>query len=78
MCSLPSLILRVQAINADMMLTSLCQKLIADNSKDRERETASISLKTLIQEIKAPHVKSLFVEVVTPHLLTGLVNDKKV
>lgn len=78
MCSLPSLILRVQPIHAEMMLTQLCEKLIADNSKDRERETASIALKTLIQEIKAPPVKAHFVEVVTPHLLKGLVNDKKV
>lgn len=77
-CSLAPLVLRVASHNAEMMFTRLCTKLVSENSKEGEREISSIALKTLIQEVKTAAVRSQFVEVVTPHLLQGLHNCKKV
>eukprot|EP00884_Botryococcus_braunii_P010434 jgi/Botrbrau1/19392/Bobra.0338s0022.1 len=74
---LASFVLRVQPPHAEIMFVRLCEKLVNENSKDSEREISSIALKTLIQEIKTASVRSLFVEVVTPHLLGGLDTCKK-
>jgi hypothetical protein len=75
---LAHLVLRVQPGNSETLFRRLCEKLIAESSKDSEREIASIALKTLIQEIKVSSVRTQFVEVVTPNLLVGLADSKKV
>ncbi len=77
-CSLASLVVRVLPENAENIFSHLCSKLVNESSKDSEREISSITLKTLIQEMKTASVRSQFVEVVTPHLLYGLDSRKKV
>ncbi len=68
--SLALLTQRAQGGNAEHILRSLCDKLLT--GKLSHREIMCIALKTIISEVKATFLMSLFGTVVTPALLEGL------
>lgn len=62
---------RVACEQAERILEFLCTRLLS-GKKEQDRETASIALKTVINEISDPKLSDLVVKNVVPKLLQGM------
>ncbi|BDA42511.1 Cullin-associated NEDD8-dissociated protein 1 [Coccomyxa sp. Obi] len=65
------LVRRVACEQAERILDFLCTRLLS-GKKEQDRETASIALKTVINEISDPKLGDLVVKNVVPKLLQGM------
>lgn len=71
LCSLGLLVKKVQPIQAERILDFLCTRLVL-GKKEHDRETASIALKTVVNEMSGPDLTTLVVKQVVPKLLLGM------
>jgi cullin-associated NEDD8-dissociated protein 1 len=70
-CSLGLLVRKVQANQSERILDFLCTHLVSGR-KEHDRETASIALKTVVNEISGTDLANLVVKQVVPKLLSGM------